>query len=336
MFGFSVGEGTTDALLEGRVEPDEAPPGLQEVATLVLAARSLHANGGLAGENSVVCAFVETVRAPLATVAPISAGTSLGARRSAGRVSAKVAGAAAVLALGGATAAAATGSLPGSVQGALSRNLSHIGIHVPDPQTGTSAPGAASNAGEGHAGEGSSTALTAPSTTASEYGLCTAYFAPDGRSSTNTSRGSALSSVGFSRLTAAATAKGETVQAFCASIPKPGASTSTSTGSGSDSTNTASGGISSTDNGGKPATNPAGKTPGPPATTPAGNTPGGPPSTNPAGNTPGSSDTNPAGNTPGPPATNPAGKTPGPPATNPAGKTPGSNGNGQSGSHTAN
>ncbi len=325
MLGFPLMVGEADALLEGRVEPDEAPLGFQEVATLVLAARSLHANGGLAGENSVVAAFVKSVHPPLATVAPIAAGP----RRSAGRLSAKVAaGAAAVLAFGGASAAAATGSLPGTVQGALSRNLSHIGIHVPDPQTGPSTLGVVSNAGAGNTGNGRSAALTAPSTTANEYGLCTAYFATDGRSSTNTTRGSALSSVAFSRLTAAAAANGESVTAFCASIPKPGTSTTTA---GSD-------GTSSTDSGGKPATNPAGKTPGSPTTTPAGNTGGGgQPASNPAGNTPGGgqSSTTAAGNTPGggQPATNPAGNTPGGgrPSTNPAGKSPGAGANNSAG-----
>ncbi len=284
MSGYFVGEGTTDALLEGRVEPDEAPPGLQEVATLVLAARSLHANGGLAGENSVVAAFVESVRAPLAAVPAVSSRP----RRSAGRFSAKVAGAAAILALGGATAAAATGSLPGSVQGALSRNLSHLGINLPNPATdaGNSA-GAGSNVGHGR-----STALAAPTTTANEFGLCTAYS----HVSANGNHGKALSSVAFSRLAAAAAAAnggtGETVQAFCAPILQAGPSTST----GSD-------GTSSTDNGGKPATTPSGQTPGPPATIPAGITPGGSSSTNSSG-TPG---TTPAGNTPGSPPATPGG-----------------------------
>ena len=291
MFGFQVGVSEVDALLEGRMEPDEAPLALQEVATLVLAARSLHANGGLAGENSVVAAFVESVRPPLAAVSPVSPRP----RRSAGRFSAKVAGTAAVLALGGAAAAAATGSLPGSVQGALSRNLSHIGINVPNPATdaGQSA-GAGSNVGHGR-----STALAAPTTTANEFGLCTAYS----HVSANATSGKALSSVAFSRLETAAAAanggQGESVQTFCASITKPGTST------GSD-------GTSSTDSGGKPAT------------TPSGNTPGGPPATTPAGNTPGSSSSNPSGDAPG---TTPAGNTPGsPPATTPGGTTSGSQG----------
>jgi hypothetical protein len=306
MFGFSLGDGTADALLEGRMQPDDAPPGFQEVAELVLAARSLSANGGLADENSVVAAFVETLRTPVG-VPDIADGDG----RMFGRMfSAKVAGVAAVLALGGATAAAATGSLPGSVQAALSRNLSHIGINVPDPHTGnlhtgtstgtgaSTSGGAGSNAGL-NAGKGRSTALAAPSTTANEYGLCTAYSAPDGRSSPNTTRGSALSSVAFSRLSALAQAQGESVQAFCASIPKPGTSTGTSTGT-SAGTSAGSDSTSSTVNGGKPATNPAGKTPGPPATTPAGNTPGGQPASTPPGNTPA-----------GPPAFTPGGNTPG-------------------------
>ena len=295
--GLSLGVGTADALFEGRVEPEDAPPGLREVAALVLAARSLDANGGLAGEDSVVAAFVESVRATPPSIVDATEG---GGHMFSRHFSAKVAGVAAVLAFGGATAAAATGSLPGSVQAAVSHNLSHLGISVPDPATGTgTSDGAGSSAGHGR----TATATALP-TTASEYGLCTAYSAPDSRASGTTARGSALSSVAFSRLSAAATAKGETVQAFCAAVPKPG------TTSGSDSTSDSA----STTDTGKPAANPAGKTPGPPATTPAGNTPGQPPATNPAGKTP------------GPPATNSAGDTSGGPAST---TPPGNSGNAQ-------
>ena len=133
MFGFSLEDDTADTLLDGRMQPEDAPPGLQEVASLVLAARSLPRNGGLASEDAVVAAFVETVRTPIGVTEIAEARGRMFNRM----FSAKVAGAAAVLALGGASAAAATGSLPGSVQSAVSRNLSHIGINVPNPQMGT-------------------------------------------------------------------------------------------------------------------------------------------------------------------------------------------------------
>jgi len=287
MFGLPKTGGIADALLEGRVEPDDAPPGLQEVATFVLAARSSNADGDLAGETSVVAAFIESVRAPVG----IFQDTEGGARVFSRSFSAKVAGAAAVLALGGATVAAATGSLPGSIQGVASRNLSHLGINVPDPETDAGRSG-----GAGSNIHGSTVNATAPSTTANEFGLCTAYFAPDSRSSTNTNRGKALSSTAFSRLSAEAQAKGETVQVFCAAVPNPG----TTSNSGSDN--------SSTTDTGKPVTTPAGKTPGgPPNSTPAGNTPGQPPTSTPPSGTPA-----------GPPTSTPAGHTPaGPPSSVP-------------------
>jgi len=340
-------ESTADALLEGRVEPQDAPPALQGVARLVLAARSLPASRDLAVEDSVVAAFVERVSAP---------NPEDGRHRTVGPMfSAKVAGVAFALALAGTTAAAATGTLPASIQSAVSRGLSHVGISVPDPGSGASH----AHGPDGHGGpigtvttttgRGGSTSAAAAATAAATaaanvYGLCTAYLASDSGASGTTTHGKALSSTAFARLNADAQAKGETVQAFCASVPTPGSSSTTSTTGTTTSTanttsgagsSTGSGGSSSKGSGGKPATNPAGKTPGPPATNPAGKTPGAGSSNNgKSSQAPGAPATTPAGTTPSSTsATNPEGKTTGPPATNPAGKTPGagsSNNNGKS------
>lgn len=298
------GNGTADALLEGRVGPDDAPPGLQEAAALVLAARVPFANGDLAGEDSVVSAFVESMRAPLGIAA-----TEKRVRRVISRsFSAKVAGVAAALALGGATAAAATGSLPGSVQSAVSRNLSHLGISVPNPaSTAHGHDSAGSNAAHGN-----TTGRAEPTTTANEFGLCTAYLAPDSKASSTTTRGRALSSTAFSRLSADAQANGESVQAFCATVTKPGGSSTPGTD-----------GTSAPDTGGKAATNPAGDTPGSPTSTPAGIVPGQPPTTTLPGDTPAGPPTStPAGSTPGQPASSVPSSGSGTSGTTPIGTTP--------------
>jgi hypothetical protein len=302
MFGWQLEDGNAKALLEGRVEPDDAPPGLQEVAELVLAARSSFANGDLAGESSVVPAFIESVRAPHDIVSKNEGGTRMLSKFT----PAKVLGLAAALAVGGATAAAATGSLPGAVQSALSRNLSHLGLTVPNPggQQSPQSPDV-SNAGHGH-----STNANAPTTTANQYGLCTAYAAV--QSSPDSS--AALNSAAFMRLAAEAQAKGDTVQEFCATVTKPGRPSS----AGSDQ-----GTSTSTNQGGQPSTTPAGNTPGsPPATTPSDNTPGTPPATTPLGNAPGAPPAStPAGNTPGqaPTSTPPTITPPSTPASNAVG-----------------
>lgn len=312
VLGLPFEDNTANSLLEGRVLPDDAPPGFQELAAIVLVARAPSAKGDLVGEDVVVPAFLASIR----TTNGVGEGHDPAGRRIlGGSLVAKVAVAAVVLTLAGTSAAAATGSLPPSIQSAVSHDLAHLGISVPNPSP--TPPHSSSAASSSHVGSRTG----APTTTANNYGLCTAYLGGEGNAGT-TSKGKALDSTAMTRLRAEAEGAGETITLFCATVTKPesptanGASGTPASGS-SDSTTTTTTGSNS------PATS----------------------TTNPASNAPVTTTTNPVGKTPGPPPTNPAGKTPGAgqPATNPAGKTPGAgstsnngNGNGNANSSSNN
>ena len=293
---FPFGDSTADALLDGMVAPDDAPPGLERVAALVHAARSPATIRELADEARVVAAVAASVRGR----ANMPEGGRRRRRMFGQLVSAKVIAAAAV-ALAGSAAAAAAGSLPSPVQSAVSTGLSHVGISVPNPD---SHPGTGDSTAPGTTGSSGTT--TGPSgtpgpaiTTANEYGLCTAYAASQAGTSTNShSVGATDGSRAFAALRAAATAKGETVSQFCTGVTPSG--TSGSSGVPASSTN-------------------AGDLP---VTIPGGNTPGRAPSINPAGKAPGSGNVQAPDSTP---STSSTGSTPvGSAVTTPAGNTPGS------------
>ena len=146
-------------------------------------------------------------------------------------LTAKMAAAAAVAVLGGGAAAAATGSLPTSLQTSVSHGLSAVGISVPDPSAhGPARTDGGSTGGSSHT---STTVTTTPPTQAvgpsasgpAAYGLCTAYASSSGSPA-------AARSVAFRNLVAAATAKGETVTAYCAGITPPSTAPSDTGGSG--------------------------------------------------------------------------------------------------------
>ena len=296
---FPMGDSTADALLEGRIAPDDAPFGFERVAALVRDARSPATAGELANVAGSVAAVVPTVR----EAARMPDG-GRGRRKMLGKlISAKVVAAAAAAALGGGVAAAATGSLPTPVQSTVSSGLSHIGISLPNPD---SQPGSGNPPAPGTTNP-SGTAASVPSapgpaiTAANEYGLCTAYAASQAGTSTDShSVGATDGSRAFIALKAAATAKGETVAQFCTGVTPPGRSgtlgSSSTAGAGSAPGSTTGSGAP----GQAPPTNPAGRAPGvgnphtqrdvPPAgstgssssgsavTPPAGITPGSPPS----------------------------------------------------------
>jgi len=271
---FPHGDPMADALLEGRVLPDDAPPGYQGVAELVRLAKGPASIDEQADEASVVTAMTVAIRGTAPTI-----NDRQGRPRMLGTlISTKVLAGVAAIVLGGGVAAAATGALPAPVQTPLSHGLSDVGISIPHP-----------NAPASDAAGGSTTPTTSSPgpaiTAANAFGLCTAYAASkSGTDTTGNAPGATSNSRAFMQLAAAAQAKGDTVTQFCADATPP--STSPTGGAGSD---------------GPPASTPAGNTPGsPPSSTPAGNTPGSPPSSTPAGNTPGSPPSStPAGNTPG-------------------------------------
>jgi len=140
---------TADRLLGGGVVPDDAPPGLRDLARLIQAAKPVAWAGGGVVEDQVVAAFAATVRTPVA-----ESGNECRKRMLTHWLSIKTAAIAAVgaaVVLGGSAAAAAAGSLPGPVQSAVSGALSHVGISVPNPNPDSRhAPLASSGAGTGN------------------------------------------------------------------------------------------------------------------------------------------------------------------------------------------
>jgi hypothetical protein len=252
---FPIDDRTADALLTGRIVPDDAPPGFEHVAALVLAARGPATAGELAGETGAVTSAM----ADLPELANATNG-GRGRRRMLGQlVSAKVMAAAAVAALGGSAAAAATGSLPGPLQSGVSHGLGHIGISVPVGDDSSDTPAAGPHTTT------SSTDSPGPAiTAANEFGLCNAFVA-SGRSTDPDHQGNSRA---FAQLAAAAKAKGQTTIAFCAAVTHPGESTTTgSTATGSVRTSTSG-----------HSRKPSGTPEGPPSSTPVG-----PPSSTPVG-----------------------------------------------------
>jgi len=220
MRGIPFDEEVLEALLSGRVAPEDAPPGLQRAAALIRAAKGPAAANELAGEHVLVPAVAKAVGVrPRLSSRPLARRPKMITKL----LSAKAAAVAAAVVLSGGVAAAATGSLPAPVQSALSQGLSHVGISLPDPSA------------HGH-GRGPS--LPGPEA----YGLCTAYFASTHRSATasavatgtSTASSPAHASTAFSNLEAAAAAKGETVAQYCATVVRPGSGHGAPAGAGAD------------------------------------------------------------------------------------------------------
>ncbi|MHB1583047.1 MAG: hypothetical protein ACYCU7_04800 [Acidimicrobiales bacterium] len=217
------GESGVDAFLDGRIVAADAPPGFQDAARLVHAARGPATAGELVGQDDVVATLAAAV------VGDAGASGSTHERRRpmlTKLLTAKMAAAAAAAILGGGAAAAATGSLPTSLQSSVSEGLSSVGISVPNPDA--HATGHAANTASGTAGlQGTGATKTAPGTPPTQavgpsatgpalYGLCTAYAASGGSPAGN-------HAVAFRNLSAAAAAKSETVAQYCTGVTPPSA-----------------------------------------------------------------------------------------------------------------
>ena len=220
---------SVDALLDGRVVADDAPPGYQHVARLVHAAKAPATAGELAGEDHVVATLATAVGGATGVSGAIHEGrrpvlTKL--------LTAKMAAAAAAALLGGGAAAAATGSLPTSLQTGVSHGLSAVGISVPDPSAHQSHTSTGTDGSTGGTGSTNTASTSTPPTQAvgpsasgpAAYGLCTAYAASSGSQATS-------HSVAFRNLAAAANAKNESVTQYCAAVTPPSTAPS-GTGSG--------------------------------------------------------------------------------------------------------
>jgi hypothetical protein len=119
---------TADRLLAGAVHPDDAPPGYEAVAGLLLAARAPASPDELSGEEEAVAAVARTVRARRADgFRPATGRSAVRSRFARTKVTALVA-AATLLATGG---LATAGALPDAAQGIVSDALAKVGITVP-------------------------------------------------------------------------------------------------------------------------------------------------------------------------------------------------------------
>ena len=238
MRGLLMDAGRADAFLAGRVAPDDAPPGLRDLATLIQAAKPPASAGGGAVEGQAVAAFAAAVRAPVGVSANVREGKN-------GMIvkllSVKVAVVAATLAFGATAAAAATGSLPSPIQSAVSGGLSDISISVPNPNShasshATLAGGNANSHASPHAKLGAGNAKDHPSShaglgagnangqgnsgssaTADAYGQCTAWAA----ATLHTSVSGIQAQDTFPKLRALAQAQGETIAQYCATVTRP-------------------------------------------------------------------------------------------------------------------
>jgi hypothetical protein len=193
---------TADAILDGAIAPDDAPPGLRDVAVLIHAARPSTLQGPVALEDQVIIALAAGARIP----APVGSAVDPGRRRLLTKVvTGKVAVAAATLIFAGAAAAATTGALPSGIQSTVAHAASHLGVSLPDPgkrpqphSLGQSTP----KDGPG------------PAVGPNAFGLCTAY-ASVSKDFTSTNSPALRSSRAFAQLAAAAGAKRETVDQYC-------------------------------------------------------------------------------------------------------------------------
>lgn len=208
-----------EALLSGKLSPEDAPPELAKVAGLIQAARAPASARELAGEDHLVAVIAAEVRRS----APAEVVVDNRRRRLIGQaLSAKVIAATAAVLLSGGVAAAATGSLPASVQRAVSHGLVHVGISVPDPAAHRSP------VRSGVSASSNGQALAKSATGANRYGLCTAYLHPSKTTNATSARSSATA---FSRLAATALAKGETIPQYCQGATPPSTTVGTNHGS---------------------------------------------------------------------------------------------------------
>ena len=153
MRGFRFDDRIADDLFAGAFEPETAPPGLQELAGLVHAARPPVQLSAVPGEDQLVKAFAATVRAEMC---PAAATTAPRRHVMAKVLSAKAAVVATTLLLGAGVAAAATGSLPRPLQSTVASVASHIGISLPNPDAHRPQPAARRGGGGSSGGNGTS------------------------------------------------------------------------------------------------------------------------------------------------------------------------------------
>ena len=127
MRNFTLDHETTDRLLTGRIEPDDAPPGYAEVAAVLRASVCL-TSVEPERELATVIAMAKEIRSRLAVNAP-----GHGRPPMKRLVRAKITALVVAGTLMATTGLAVAGALPNSAQGVASTMLAKIGITVPGP-----------------------------------------------------------------------------------------------------------------------------------------------------------------------------------------------------------
>jgi len=119
---------TADRLLSGLIEPDDAPPGYTDVASMLRAVAAPATSEELAGERETVAAAARTVRIQHeSSLAPATRRSPVRGRF----FRAKVAGLVVAGTLAGTTGLAFAGVLPDAAQNAAATVLSKVGIAIP-------------------------------------------------------------------------------------------------------------------------------------------------------------------------------------------------------------
>jgi len=195
---------TTELLISGAVEIDDAPPGFDRIAGMINKAQGAATAGELAARAAIVTTFAAKVRSR-----PVRART----KRTFAfpKFSAKVLALTAPVVLLGGGVAAGTDSLPPSAQAVVSRALSSLGISVPKPDIdnrGIAGSPVSSTGGAAARGTGPDSGPRGRAT----VGLCRAWRAG----------GLTHPSTAYRNLATAAGGAGH-LPAYCAGVPPPSA-----------------------------------------------------------------------------------------------------------------
>ena len=189
-----------DGLLSGNCRPEEVPADLRPVAEVLVALQAPPDRREVAGWGQALTVYREIAGRPGMPGRPRSRRPRLIAPPLGARFAA-AAGAAVIAVLGGGVAAAYTGSLPGALQ-----KIAHEAIAAPGARESSAAPTPQSS------GRPAGPSITS----AAAYGLCNAYQHAEEHGNAS------QRSVAFRNLVNAA-GGADQVAAYCASVPRPGA-----------------------------------------------------------------------------------------------------------------
>jgi hypothetical protein len=129
---FWIDEGTAERILAGSMGRDDVPPAYRSVAVALDRLRSAPLRREWRGESRVVTAMVGSLASPAFESSRAAPSARRGSRRIAA-VSAAVVGSVSLF-----TGLAAADALPGAAQSVASEVLSHLGVHVNNPNAHSS------------------------------------------------------------------------------------------------------------------------------------------------------------------------------------------------------